>query len=173
MADLMVLQGTFEDVDRAADAIEELRGMGIPDQNVSVISAMPISTHVLGRPPVHPKLKYISLIGATLGLLIGVFYTMMTPYLYTIRVGGQPIIPPPPSLILLYEFTMLFLIISTFLGLLWLTKLPPVRRPAYDPKLADGGIGVFVEVPWQEKDRARQVLESNGAAVKEPERRPL
>lgn len=169
-----VLMGLFQDIERTADALDELRGLGIPDRDITVLSSLPYSTDILGRPHIKSKLPIISLVSAALGLLVGVFFTVVTPYLYVIRVGGHPIVPVPPTALLLYEFTMLFLILGTFGGLLRLNAFPSYSPQYYDVSLTDGRIGVFFQCPTDKQEAARKVLESQGAEnIHHPERREL
>ena len=49
MADTTLL-ALFEDIDPAANAIEKLHEMGVHDNRIEVISGVPISHKMLGRP---------------------------------------------------------------------------------------------------------------------------
>lgn len=46
------LLAVFEDLDPAASAIEKLHEMGVGDENINVISGVPVAHKILGRP--HP-----------------------------------------------------------------------------------------------------------------------
>jgi hypothetical protein len=176
MSDQAVVMGSFEDVDldRTADALDRLRELGIPETDITIMSSLPHSPEVLGRPHYRTWLPWISLGSAVLGLLVGLFFTAITPYLYIIRVGGQPIVPTPPTLLLLYEFTMLFLIVGTFGGMLWLNHFPSSKPEYYDPKVNDDRISVLVHLPGDKLASAIAVFESHGAMdVHQPERREL
>jgi mono/diheme cytochrome c family protein len=97
------------------------------------------------------------------GLAAGLFLTVGTPLLYSIRVGGQPIIPIPPSIIILFEFTMLGAIVATFAGMIAETRFPEFGQEIYDPRITEGHIGVMVRVEEDLVDKTRQILEVNGA----------
>jgi hypothetical protein len=176
MSDQAVVMGSFRDVDldRTADSLDGLRDLGIPEADITIMSSLPHSPSVLGRPHARTWLPWISLGSAVLGFLVGLFFTAITPYLYIIRVGGQPVVPTPPTLLLLYEFTMLFLIVGTFGGLLWLNHFPDTKPEYYDPELFNDRIGVLVQLPPDKVGSAMAVLESHGAFdVHQPERRDL
>jgi hypothetical protein len=113
------------------------------------------------------------LFGAVAGFLIGFFFIVVTPYLYVIRVGGHPVVPVPASAVLLFEFTMLGLILGTFLGMVFLNEAN--YGPAYYyPEISDGRIGLIFPVPGGRKDEFRSSMETAGAeTVFEPERRPI
>jgi hypothetical protein len=174
MADSIVLMGLFQDAGHTAETIDQLRRLGITDPDIAVLSGIPYPARVLGRPIVWERLPIISLSGALVGFLIGVFLNAGTPLLYTIRVGGQPIIPIPPTLVLTYEFTMMGLIVSTFLGVLWESFFPSYGPKYYDPLLTSGRIGVLFRCPADKEEAARAILTAMGAErIQRPERRPL
>jgi hypothetical protein len=174
MSDTAVVMGSFEEIEATADALDGLRALGVPDQDIEIMSSLPYSNKILGRPHLKSRLPLISLGSAALGLLVGVFFTVITPYMYVVRVGGQPIVPTPPTVLLLYEFTMLFLILGTFGGMLWLERLPSFGPEYYDPSLTDGRIAVLIQCPDDKKSAAVDVLRFQGAEdIHEPERREL
>jgi hypothetical protein len=172
--DHAVLMGRFRDVDRAADVLEQLREFGIPEQDVEVLSGFPFTPEMLGLKHSKTILPYISLGSAVVGFLVGLFFTAVSPNLYVVSVGGQPVIPIPPSALLQFEFTMIFMILGTFLGFLWLNLFPAFGPQYYDRTVSDGEIGVIVHCQEDETSSVRALLESQEAEnVHEPEWRPL
>jgi hypothetical protein len=155
--------GSFHDLERAADTLDQLRTLGVSDQDITVLSSLPYSAKALGRPEVKSQLSIVTMASAAAGLLIGLFFTVVTPYLYVIRVGGQSIVPTPTTALLLYEFTMLILILGTFVGLIALNNLP-TGGPKYDgPALVDDRIGLLLRCFGEKEEAARAILESQGA----------
>ena len=174
MGDSTVLMATFQDLDRTADALDGLRDVGIADRDIELMSSVPYSAEMLGRPQHKTVLPIISLISAILGFGVGLFYTVGTPNLYPLMVGGQPFVPGPPTALLLYEFTMLFLLIGTFLGMLWINLFPSYGPQYYDRKLTDGRIALVIRCRPDQMEASRVVLEDQEAEdIGEPERRPL
>jgi hypothetical protein len=174
MSNQAVLMGSFREIDPTVDTLDRLRELGISDGDISVLSGLPYSSEVLGRPHIRTWLPLISLTSALLGFLTGLFFTVMTPYLYIIRVGGQPIVPVPPTVLLLYEFTMLFLIVGTFGGFLVLNRFPSREAEYYDDRVNEGRISLLVRCADEQKEEARAILEAHGAEdIHEPERRKL
>jgi hypothetical protein len=174
MANSMVMMGSFQDLDQTADTLDGLREAGILDKDITVLSSIPFSSEALGRPHIGTVLPVISLVSALLGFGVGVFYTVVTPNLYSVMVGGQPFVPPPPTAVLLYEFTMLFLISGTFLGVLWINLFPSYGPVHYNKRLTDGRITLVIACQPELKEVVRGVLEAQGAQeIEEPERRPL
>lgn len=172
MSEPSVIMASFRDPEPVADALDRLRSLGIRDRDISILSSPPVSHAVLGRPAQHTLLPMVSLASAVLGLLTGVFFTVVTPLLYVIRVGGQPVVPTPPTALLLFEFTMLFLIVGTFIGLIVLKRAPHGETEYYDPNVNDGWISVVVHVPREKRILATTALQERGAVnIHEPERR--
>ena len=174
MENEIVLMGRFQDVGLAAETLEKLRDAGISDDAVEVISGYPFSTEMLGRPHRKTILPYISMGSAVAGFFAGLFMTVVTPNLYVVRVGGQPVAPGAPTALLLFEFTMIFLILGTFLGFLWLNLFPSYGPTYYDQKVSDGEIGLVIHCEAEQADDLRSLLETQHARnVHQPERRAL
>jgi hypothetical protein len=169
-----VVMGRFRDVDRAAGVLDQLREFGIAEEDVEVLSGYPFSAEMLGLQHRKNILPLISLGSAVAGFLVGLFFTSVSPHLYVVRVGGQPIVPIPPTALLQFEFTMIFLILGTFVGFMWLNLFPHLGRQYYDQKISDGEIGLIVHCRDDEKSSVQALLESQEAEnVHEPEWRPL
>jgi hypothetical protein len=172
--DSAVVLSSFEDVNPAAAALGGLQDLGVPDDDITVMSSLPWSGDILGRPHIKTRLAQIALACALVGLGVGIFLVVVTPYLYIVRVGGQPIVPVPPTALLLYEFLMLFLILGTFGGFLVLNGFPKLTPAIYDPKLNDGRVSLVVHAPSGLAADVVAILEENGGQVTlDPERREL
>jgi len=102
------------------------------------------------------------------GFLFGLFLNWGTPNLYAVRVGGQALTPIPPGLILLFEMTMLFALLSTFLGVFLESYFPNYRPLEYVPQISDGKIGVFFRVPQDDQQKFTDALQALGAESVEP-----
>ncbi len=174
MSDSIVLMGLFRDPDPTAETLDKLREQGISDHDMVVVSGVPYPARVLGRPMVWERLPWISISGAFVGFLVGIFLNAGTPLLYTIRVGGQSIIPIPPSAVITYEFTMMGLIVSTFLGVLWESVFPSYGPKYHHRLITHGRIGILFRCPAEKEEATRAILKAQGAErVFRPERRPL
>ncbi len=174
MDETVVLMALFRDITPVPDMLDRLRDHGVGEQNMVVLSGIPYPTRILGRPMVWERLPLISLSGALVGLLIGLFLNIGTPLLYPVHVGGQPLIPIPPTLVLTYELTMMGLIVSTFLGVLWESTFPSFGPKYHHPAIADGRIGIVFRCLHSREAEIRALLEENGAEeVMMPEERVL
>ena len=157
------------DVDRASQAVSHLREMGISDRNISVISGVPYSYKVLGLPMVWTRIPLIALSGAGLGFIVALALSFGTPYLYPVLVGNQPLYAIPTSIVVIFELTMLGLLISTFIGVFVETISPTFGPKGYNPKISDGYIGVLFSCPSRASDRLKAGLVELGAELSEVE----
>jgi hypothetical protein len=153
------LLALFADIDPAANAIEKLHEMGVRDDRINVISGVPIMHKMLGRPHPHTNVSRLALGGAVAGFLIGLFLNFGTPYLYDVTVGGQYFTPIPPGLIILFEMTMLFALLATFLG---------VFLDSYFPNYRPLEIGVFFKCDQDEQKKFTEALGRMGAESIKP-----
>jgi hypothetical protein len=167
MSDTTLL-ALFEDIDPAADAIEKLHEMGVTDDNINVISGVPVTHKMLGRPHPWTNVSRLAFGGAVAGFCFGVFLNYGTPYLYPVPVGGQYITPIPPGMILIFEMTMLFALLSTFLGVFLDSYFPNYRPLEYVPEISDGKIGVFFKHPQGEQEKFVEALSTLGAESVRP-----
>jgi hypothetical protein len=163
MSDVLTLLALFEDIDPAAEAIEKLRELGLADDQMNVISGVPIPTRVLGRPKVKTHVPRIAMTGAILGVFVGVFLIYGIPYLYPLHVGGQPLFPIPPGLIVTFEMTMLGLMGFSFLGMFFDSRFPSYEPMEYVPEISDGKIAVFFKCPTDKQSEFEKAMLAMGA----------
>jgi hypothetical protein len=168
MAETTTLLALFQDVDPAADALEKLRTLGIEDDQMEVISGIPILAPVLGRPKRHSNIPRLALGGAGLGFLVGLFLAYGTPYLFTLHVGGQPLYPIPPGIILVFEMSMLGLMGSAFIGVFLESYFPTYRKLEYVPEVSNGKIAVLFKCPDEDREKCIQAMQDLGAESVEP-----
>ena len=161
MADTFLL-GLFVEATPTADTIAQLRALGIPDDHVSVMSNTPYRPEMLGRKSYYEFLVPIALIGAFSGFCAALFLTVVTPWLYSLYVGGQPIIPVPPSLIIFFEFTMLGAMVATFAGLLAEMTFPKIGSHVYDYRITEGHLGILVRTKPELVAQVEKVFAQNG-----------
>lgn len=167
MSDTTLL-ALFEDIDPAANAVEKLYEMGITDENINVISGVPITHKMLGRPHPPTNVSRLALGGAIAGFILGLFLNFGTPYLYLIPVGGQYIAPVPPGLIITFEMTMLFALLAAFLGVFLDSYFPNYRPMEYVAEVSDGKIAVFFRCPPGEDKKFTDAMDNLGALSVQP-----
>lgn len=162
------IMALFTDVDPVANAIEKLHELGVTDENINVISGVPVAHKILGRPHAWTNVSRLALGGAAAGFLFGLFLNFGTPYLYTIPVGGQYVTPIPPGAIVMFEMTMLFALLATFLGVFLDSYFPNYRPLEYVPEISDGKIGVFFRCAQDEQKKFMDALGKMGAESIKP-----
>jgi hypothetical protein len=168
MPDTTTLLALFADINPAADAVEKLHELGVTDENINVISGVPISHRMLGRPHPWTNVSRLALGGAVAGFLFGIFLNFGTPNLYNVPVGGQFYMPIPPGLIITFEMTMLFALLATFLGVFLDSYFPNYRPLEYVPEISDGKIGVFFKCAQTEQKKFTDALSTMGAESIKP-----
>ncbi len=162
MANESVL-GLFHEATPTADAIDAVRKLGVAEERITVLSSIPYRAQMLGRPREARPVGRIALLGALIGLALGLFLSVGIFLLYPLVQGGQPIVPIPPMLIILFETTMLGTMWATFIGLLAENRFPAIKPRIYDPRITEGHIGVAVDVDEALAGRVATVLEEHGA----------
>jgi len=167
MADTTLHLAIFkeENLDHASDAIEDLRNLGIPDQDMSILSGIPYSDKILGRPLVWTHIVKVALGGAVTGFLLAVFLTFGTVLWYPQRVGGQPIYAMPTSFVVIFEVTMLGMLVSTFIGVFIEAITPSLGPKGYHPKISDGNIGILFTCPPEKDSAVDAALVAAGAEL--------
>ena len=174
MAKKIVLMCLFTDVMKTAEALDGLRLLGLREEDMSIMQGVPYTAKMLGRPHLHERIPWATLLGALTGLMIALFLTYGTQLLYPIRVGGREFSNLPPAIVPIYELTMLGLILGTFLNMIWKCGFPSTKPQYYDPLINHSRIAVMCTLDMRYEEDVRRVLLDKGAErVYEPDRRPL
>ncbi len=168
MSEQIPLLAVFSDIDPAAHAIDKLRELGVPDADMNVISGIPATEAMLGRPRQWSNVPRLALGGAVGGFLIGAFFAFGTPFLYPIHVGGQPLFPGAPSVVVLFEMTMLGMLVATFMGVFLDSRYPSYSPKEYVPEISDGRIAVFFQCPVEKQKKFTDTLTALGAVSVQP-----
>lgn len=163
MAETTTLLAMFKDFEPASEGIEKLQQMGVTDDDMNVISGIPIKNTILGRPPAISYVSRIGFFGSLLGMSLGIFLIYGIPYLYPLLVGGQPIFPVPQGFIITFEMTMLGLMGFSFLGLFIDSGFPSYTPKQYTPEISDGKVAVLFSCPSAEQEKFVDALKEAGA----------
>lgn len=167
MANGTVHMALFQEdqVDQAAEAISQLQALGIGNDDITVISGIPLSQRILGRPMSWTRVPVIAGAGAVVGFLVALALVFGTQVVYPIRVGNMPNAPIPTSIVVLFELTMLGLLLSTFLGVIVETISPSYGPAGYDPRVTDGKIGILFTSPNELEKEVNGKLGELGAEM--------
>lgn len=165
MTDSIKLLAVFGDLEPTADAIEQLRRLGVADDQMSVISGVPVTEPMLGRPHAWTNVPRIAMGGAILGFMAALFLVFVAPYWYPypIQVSTQAYVPGPPSFVLVFELTMLGMLLSTFLGVFLESFFPNYRPMEYVPEISDGKYAIFFACPAESREKITKAMTALGA----------
>jgi mono/diheme cytochrome c family protein len=161
MAEIQVI-GLFHEATPTADTLDRLRELGVPDDKITVMSGVPYTAEMLGRPRPRGRVGRMALIGALLGVSLGAFLSVGIFLLYPVIQGGQPLVPVPPTLIVFFEATMLGTMWTTFFAMLISNRFPTFKTSAYDPRITEGHIGVLAQVDESLGDQVADILIQHG-----------
>ena len=168
MSDSTMLLAVFEDIEPAANGIEKLHELGIGDDQMNVISGIPIRPSILDRPSALTNVSRIAMTGAILGFLLGIFFVWGTPFLFPLHVGGQPVYPVPQLLIIVFEMTMLGLMGFAFLGMFVDSGFPSYTPKEYVPEISSGKIAVLFQCEGSDQKKIVDALTKLGAESVQP-----
>src|SRR5688500_6047921 len=168
MPETTTLLAMFEDLEPAAEGIDKLQQLGVKDEDMNVISGIPIKHTILGRPPAITYVSRIGMFGAIMGMFLGLFFIYGVKALYPLMVGGQPIFPIPQGFIITFEMTMLGLMGLSFIGMFVDSGFPSYTPKTYTPEISDGKIAVLFSCPTNEQEKFVDALKEAGAESIEP-----
>jgi len=166
---IKAVYGLYSDPDGAQRAVDALRSEGIPDRNITVISAEPFEEYEFGRRDHRTPMPWLAVLGGLLGGGSGYLLSSLTQRAYPIPTGGMPIVVHWVDGIVAYELTMLGAILMTLVTLLITAHLPDWTPRLYDPAVSDGCILIGVVGPPEESrvEIERRLREAGTATIKE------
>lgn len=163
MSELVTLLALFDDIDPAAAGIAKLNETGIDEEQMEVISGIPIADQILGKKRVRTHVPLFAIAGAVLGIGAAVFFLLGIPLLYPLNVGGQPMFPFLPLLVVAFELAMLGLMTLSFLGVFIDSRFPSDEPTYYVPEVSDGKIAVVFSCPENQKNSIITAMQTVGA----------
>lgn len=168
MTDTHSYLAVFSDIDPASHAVDQLRDLGLTDEQMNIISGIPVTEAMLGRPRQWTNVPRLAVGGAIGGFLLGAFLAFVAPSMYPIHVGGQGIIPGAPSVVVLFELTMLGMLVATFLGVFLDSRYPSYTPKEYVPEISDGRIAILFECPAEKERKFIEAMNAIGAESVKP-----
>jgi hypothetical protein len=163
MSDYPAHLALFDDIDPASSAIVKLREIGIYEKDMDVISGLPYSHKILGRPEKRTYVPLVGVFGALIGLGAGATLNFGVPLLYPMSVGGKPLLPIPPGLLIMFETTMLGLLVFSFIGVMIENGFPFFRKKPYHADVANGKIALVFHCPPKLETAAYEAMKQAGA----------
>lgn len=156
--------GIFKDVETAGRGVESLVRSGFDEAQITSLTSVPYPDGVLVKTDHRTWFRWLTLAGGFCGAGVGLLLALGTAWLYPVQTGDKPIIAYYPAGIITYEMTMLFAILGTIAGMFLEMRLPPLAGRIYDPAIADGYIGICVNVPsGHQRSKAEEIMRQAGA----------
>lgn len=160
------IKGMYAHLDCLLTGIERLKHEGLG--GFQVLSPLPrheiLEAMYEGRPS---PVRWWTLSGAVSGLTIGFLLTSLTAIQWPmINPGGKPVVSVPPYAVIMFECTILFGALFTFMGLISNCGLPGffLDRALQDPRASDDMFGiVFLGASEKDKERILDILRKSGA----------
>ena len=138
--------GLFLTPEEASRATHHLAEQGFSHENVEVMSAIPYPHGAFATHVDRSRIPYFSLFGGAAGIVAGLALAVGTALLYPLTTGGKPIIAWPTVGVVVYEITMLSIILLTALAFVIFARLPQTKPSNYVASISDGDIGVSVRM---------------------------
>jgi hypothetical protein len=156
----------YPDGDSAGRAINGLRAAGVSGDAITVITSEPLEHHEFFETDKSTWMWYIASFGGLVGLLFATWLTRMTELAWPLQTGNMPIVAWWPNLIIMFELTMLFAILSAVITLLVTAGLPGRRSRIYDARVMDGMILVGVDNPSDAAAVERALAGGGGEVIR-------
>ena len=154
--------GIFAHLDTCLSALKQLPGEGFRDLEVFSPTPHHEIAHVLDRKP--SPVRVFTLAGGLMGLITGWGMTIGSTMIYSIIVGGKPVISIPPFGVVAYITTILFGTIATFIGFLVNARVPQLKVvEGYDERLSSDHFGVLIYCPPEDVMKLEKLLTKLGA----------
>ena len=137
----------YPDSSAAQQAVNRLRGAGVADGDLTILSPYPVEDQEFGDTDKATWMWWIACGGALVGLVVAAALAYITEHSWPLNVGGLPTWAWWPNLIIMFELMMLGAIVATVITLVITASLGRGRGKLYDPEVSDGRILVGVENP--------------------------
>ncbi|WP_368516592.1 DUF3341 domain-containing protein [Rhizobium sp.] len=128
--DLFGLLAEFDRPERLIEAVERARKAGFTA--MEAYSPYPVEelTEALGfKENIVP---WLTLAGGIFGAALGYGLQFYTNYAYPIEIGGRPLYAWQSFMLITFELTVLFAVLSAIFGMLLLNRLPRLHHPLFD-----------------------------------------
>ena len=163
----------FNNKDLARRALARLREesprLGVDPKTIVTISSEPLEEAGFGWKEQSTRLPWIATCGGVLGGTVGYALASFTQRSYPLPTGGMPIVAMWPTGIIMYELTMLGVIITTIVTFLIGVRLPSWKTRVNDPEVAQGKIlvGVTNADPGIRSEISRRLYDAGAERVSE------
>ena len=156
----------YRDPDSVQRAVATLRGAGVPDDEIVVMSSEPYEEYEFSHRYSATWMHWIAGAGGAIGLAAATALLVYAQTAWPIVTSAMPIVAWWPNLIIMFEMTMLGAILATVITLLVTAVVPGRKSPRfYDAAVADGSILVGVE-DARDAARVAEALRASGGEMR-------
>ena len=131
----------------AQQGVNRLRQAGLDDREITILSGQPMEDYEFGSIDRDTWMWWIACGGGLIGMASAFGLAWVSEMWWPIDVGGLPTWAWWPNLIIIFELTMLGVILATVIALVVAAGLGRGGPRLYDPAVSDGKILVGVEHP--------------------------
>jgi len=163
-----LLFATFEDFEKARDVVSELKVLDLKEmvvENIELYSPIehPEVEEILGE--FHQPIQRFTFFGALIGAVCAFLLTAAAAQaMFTVQPqGGKAVIPLPIDIVIVYEGTILFGVLSTLLAFFIYSGMPRRLKKYYSQKVSEDQIGIEVHILPENKEKVRAAFEGCGA----------
>jgi len=163
-----LLFATFEDFDKARDVVSELKVLDLKEmvvENIELYSPIehPEVEEILGE--FHQPIQRFTFFGAITGAVCAfLLVAAAAQAMFTVQPqGGKAVIPLPMDIVIAYEGTILFGVLSTLAAFFIYSGMPRRLRKYYSQKVSEDQIGIEVQILPENKEKVRATLHKCGA----------
>lgn len=151
----------YDDLQAVRKAIERLRAAGHTD--LQVFSPIPAPDLEEAMGITSSPVRLWALIGGMAGFTAAILLTTGTSLAYPLVTQGKPLVSIPPFIVVMFELTILFTGIFALIAMLVHARRPTLRlSPHYRPAFSVDRYGIFVAVPAERRDEARELVGDTG-----------
>jgi hypothetical protein len=124
----------FDDKHDFIRKLEELVNTGVDKNTITTFTPYLVHEAEELLDESQSAVRFFAGFGAVTGLTTGFAFTIGTVMSWPLITGGKPLVSIPAFLVISYELTILFGVLTAFVGFLALTRLPAIAR-AFNPKV--------------------------------------
>lgn len=184
MKDLAGVLGFYDTPQTLVEGMKKVRSSGA-FKDFDAFTPFPVHGLDAAQGLKRSFLPYITFGAGLTGALCGFgleYYAAVVSWPHII--GGKPFNSWPAFVPVMFECTILFAGIATVLGMIFINKLPNIKRKAFDPSLTRDRFAIIIENPnakhsgWEfhgdhakvpfDQDAASRLLQSAGAKEVRP-----
>ena len=116
----------FDDKENFLKKLEELVGSGVPKQHIHTFTPYPVHEMEELLDERQSGVRFFTGFGALTGLITGFTFTIFTVFDWgsPMITGGKPLVSIPAFTVIAYELTILFGVLTAFVGFLHLARMP-------------------------------------------------